>query len=160
MEDKVMSKIIVSYFSASGTTEKVALKIAKAIEGDVFKIDPVQEYTEWDLDWTDKQSRSSKEMKDKSSRPAIKEKVSNLDNYDIVVIGFPVWWFTAPTIINTFIEENNLEGKKIYIFVTSGGSKANGCLKDLRNAYQNLEFVDGKRFIGNESDEEIKEWIK
>ena len=154
-----MSKILVSYFSASGTTEKVALKIAKAIEGDVFKIDPVQEYTEWDLDWTDKQSRSSKEMKDKSSRPAIKEKVSNLDNYDIVVIGFPVWWFTAPTIINTFIEENNLEGKPVYIFVTSGVNSVDRSLKDLQKTYPNITFISGKRFSGAFYPKEVYKWI-
>lgn len=155
-----MDKVLVSYFSASGVTEKAAEKIANVFNGDLFKIDPVEEYTEYDLDWRDKQSRSSKEMQDKTSRPAIKNKVSNIEDYDVVFLGFPVWWFTAPTIINTFIEENNLEGKKIYIFVTSGGSNSEGSFKNLKNEYKNLNFISSKRFFGNETDEEIREWIK
>ena len=155
-----MNRVLVSYFSASGVTEKVAEKIANVFNADLFKIDPVEEYTEYDLDWRDKKSRSSKEMQDKSSRPKIKNKVSNIDDYDIVFLGFPVWWFTAPTIINTFIEENNLTGKKIFVFVTSGGSKSEGSFKNLKNEYKDLNFISSKRFLGNESDEEIREWAK
>ena len=117
-----MRKVLVSYFSASGVTKRVAEKIAKAINGDLFEIEPTQKYTSEDLDWTNKQSRSSIEMQDKTFRPQILNKVSNIIEYDTVVLGFPVWWYTAPTIINTFIEENNLKEKNIYIFVTSGGS--------------------------------------
>lgn len=153
-----MNRVLVSYFSASGVTEKVAEKIANVFKADLFKIDPVEEYTEYDLDWRDKQSRSSKEMQDKSSRPKIKNKVSNIDDYDIVFLGFPVWWFTAPTIINTFIEENNLIGKKIFVFVTSGGSNSEGSFKNLKNEYKELNFISSKRFFGNESDEEIRQW--
>ena len=118
-----MSKILVSYFSASGVTKKIAEKITNAVSGDLFEIEPVEKYTPEDLDWTNKQSRSSVEMNDKSFRPAVLNKVSNISEYDTIVIGFPVWWYTAPTIINTFIEENNLEGKNIYDFVTNGGSE-------------------------------------
>ena len=100
-----MSKILVSYFSASGVTKSVAEKIANAVNGDLFEIEPVQKYTLEDLDWTNKQSRSSIEMNNKSSRPQIVNKVPNIVDYDTVILGFPVWWYTAPTIINTFIEE-------------------------------------------------------
>ena len=108
-----MSKVLVSYFSATGVTKKLAEKIANAIKGDLFEIEPTQKYTLEDLDWTNKQSRSSIEMQDKTSRPQILNRVQILQNMITVVLGFPVWWYTAPTIINTFIEENNLEGKDI-----------------------------------------------
>ena len=155
-----MSKVLVSYFSASGVTKRVAEKIAKAINGDLFEIEPTQKYTSEDLDWTNKQSRSSIEMQDKTFRPQILNKVSNIIEYDTVVLGFPVWWYTAPTIINTFIEENNLKGKNIYIFVTSGCSSSEGSFKDLKNTYNNLNFISNKRFTGRESDEDYINWIK
>ena len=112
-----MSNILVSYFSASGVTKGVAEKIANAVNGDLFEIEPVQKYTDEDLDWTNKRSRSTIEMNNRSFRPPVLNKVSNINEYNTVIIGFPVWWYTAPTIINTFIEENNLEGKNVYIFV-------------------------------------------
>ena len=155
-----MRKVLVSYFSASGVTKRVAEKIAKAINGDLFEIEPTQKYTSEDLDWTNKQSRSSIEMQDKTFRPQILNKVSNIIEYDTVVLGFPVWWYTAPTIINTFIEENNLKGKNIYIFVTSGGSSSEGSFKDLKNTSINLNFISNKRFTGRESDEDYINWIK
>lgn len=155
-----MSKILVSYFSASGVTKRVAEKIAKAINGDLFEIEPTQKYTLEDLDWTNKQSRSSIEMEDKTSRPQILNKVLNITEYNTVILGFPVWWYTAPTIINTFIEENNLEGKDIYVFVTSGGSGSEGSFKDLKNTYKNLKFISNKRFTGRENDEDYINWIK
>ena len=155
-----MSKILVSYFSASGVTKRVAEKIANAINGDLFEIEPTQKYTLEDLDWTNKQSRSSIEMEDKTSRPQILNKVLNITEYNTVILGFPVWWYTAPTIINTFIEENNLEGKDIYVFVTSGGSGSEGSFKDLKNTYKNLKFTSNKRFTGRENDEDYINWIK
>ena len=155
-----MRKVLVSYFSASGVTKRVAEKIAKAINGDLFEIEPTQKYTSEDLDWTNKQSRSSIEMQNKTFRPQILNKVSNIIEYDTVVLGFPVWWYTAPTIINTFIEENNLKEKNIYIFVTSGGSSSEGSFKDLKNTYNNLNFISNKRFTGRESDEDYINWIK
>lgn len=99
-------------------------------------------------------------MQDKTSRPEIRNTVSNIDEYDTIIIGFPVWWYTAPTIINTFIEENNLEGKNVYVFVTSGGSSSQGSFKDLKNTYKNLDFISDKRFKGNENPEEYINWIK
>ena len=155
-----MSNILVSYFSASGVTKGVAEKIANAVNGDLFEIEPVQKYTDEDLDWTNKQSRSTIEMNNRSFRPPILNKVSNINEYNTVIIGFPVWWYTAPTIINTFIEENNLEGKNVYVFVTSGGSGSEGSFKDLKNTYSNINFISSKRFRGNESKEEYINWIK
>lgn len=155
-----MSKILVSYFSASGVTKKVAVKVAESIKADLFEIEPVQKYTDEDLNWHDKKSRSSIEMQDKTSRPEIRNTVSNIDEYNTIIIGFPVWWYTAPTIINTFIEENNLEGKNVYVFVTSGGSSSQGSFKDLKNTYKNLDFISDKRFKGNENPEEYINWIK
>ena len=152
-------KTLVTYFSASGTTKRVAETIATTIGGDLFEIEPQELYTSEDLNWMNKKSRSSIEMADKTSRPAIKNKVTNLNEYDRVVIGFPVWWYTAPTIINTFIEENNLSGKEIYVFVTSGGSSFGGSLKDLKNTYPELNFVSGIRFT-KPREEEILEWLE
>ena len=154
-----MNKILISYFSASGVTKSVAEKISSIVNGDLFEIEPVTKYTSADLDWTNKQSRSSIEMNDKSSRPEIKNKVNNINDYDTVLIGFPVWWYTAPTIINTFIEENNLENKKVYVFVTSGGSGVDGSFNDLKNTYPNINFVSGKRLSGNVSENDITSWI-
>lgn len=155
-----MGKSIVCYFSASGVTKGVAKNIASTVDCDLFEIEPIQKYTSEDLDWTNKQSRSSIEMNDKNFRPGIVRKVDNIDEYDTVIIGFPVWWYTAPTIINTFIEENNLIGKKVYIFVTSGSTGAEGSFKDLKNTYQNVEFISAKRFTGREDKEEYITWIK
>ena len=98
-------------------------------------------------------------MNNKSSRPQIVNKVPNIVDYDTVILGFPVWWYTAPTIINTFIEENNLEGKNIYVFVTSGGSGSEGSFRDLKNAYKNLNFISNKRFTGRETDRDYINWI-
>ncbi len=155
-----MSEILVSYFSASGVTKNIAKKISDAVNGDLFEIEPLKKYTAEDLDWTNKRSRSSIEMNDKTSRPQISKKISSIEEYNTVIIGFPVWWYTAPKIINTFIEENNLENKNIYVFVTSGGTGSEGSFKDLKDTYKNLNFISSKRFIGEESNEEYTNWIK
>ena len=154
-----MSKILVSYFSASGVTRGVASKIAEYVGGDLFQIEPVNKYTSEDLDWNNANSRSSIEMNNPSSRPGVRSKVSNLSDYDTVLIGFPVWWDLAPTIINTFIEENNLENKKIYVFATSGGSSVINSFNTLKNTYSNLSFVSARRFASNVSDNDIKDWL-
>ena len=154
-----MNKILVSYFSATGTTKNVALKVGNIFKADLFEIVPVSKYTNADLDWTDKESRSTKEANDISIRPEIKEKVENIDDYDIVIIGFPVWWYKAPSIINTFIEENNLVNKNVYIFVTSGGSSYESSLNNLRQTYKNINFVNGKRLSNGSSEDEIKNFI-
>ena len=154
-----MSKVLVTYFSASGVTRSVAQNIADSIGGDLFEIRAKKPYTSQDLNWNDKNSRSSIEMKDKSSRPEIEETVSKLDEYDTILIGFPVWWYTAPTIINTFIESLDLSGKTLIPFCTSGGTGISGCEKDLRNEYPEYNWKEGKRLTGSESKEFIKNWI-
>lgn len=151
-----MSKILVSYFSASGITKNVASKIAQAVDGDLFEIEPKDKYTDSDLNWMDKQSRSSIEMNE-NIKPEILNKVSNLDYYDTIILGFPIWWYKEPTIIDKFLDENDMTGKKIYVFVTSGSSSIESTYKSLKNNYPNLNFISGKRFTENESD--YKSWL-
>ena len=151
-------KTLVAYFSASGTTKQVAKKISQVISGDIFEIEPKERYTSEDLDWTNKESRSSIEMNN-NIKPEILNKISNLDEYDKVVIGFPIWWYKEPTIIDKFLEENDMTNKNIYIFVTSGGSSIDTTYKSLINNFPNLNFIKGLRFKGNESDEEYKQFI-
>ena len=153
-----MSKILISYFSASGTTKKVAEKVATAVNGDLFEIEPKEKYTEEDLDWMNKQSRSSIEMNN-NIKPEIVNKVSNLEEYDTICLAFPIWWYKEPTIIDKFLEENNLNGKNIYVFVTSGSSPIDSTYKSLQNNFPNLNFVSGKRFTGSESDTDYKSWL-
>lgn len=154
-----MSKVLVSYFSASGVTRGVAQRIATAIEGDIFEIEPVEKYTNEDLNWMDKQSRSSIEMNE-NIKPDIASKVSNLAEYDTICLGFPIWWYKEPTIIDKFLEENNMTGKNIYVFVTSGSSSIDSTYKSLNDNFPDLNFVSGKRFTGNETDEEYINWVK
>ena len=153
-----MSKILVSYFSASGITKKVAEKVATLVNGDLFEIEPKERYTDDDLNWMNKQSRSSIEMNN-NIKPEIANKVSNLEEYDTVCLGFPIWWYKEPTIIDKFLEENNMDGKKIYVFVTSGSSSIDSTYKSLKNNFPNLNFVSGKRFTLTDSDEAIKNFI-
>ena len=127
-----MSNVLIAYFSASGVTKEIAEKIANENNYDIFEIVPEVKYTPQDLDWTDKQSRSTIEMNDKTFRPPIVE-TCDVSKYDTVVIGFPVWWYTAPTIINTFIESVDLSGKVIKAFCTSGGSGIDKCVNDLKS---------------------------
>ncbi|MBP5444822.1 MAG: flavodoxin [Acholeplasmatales bacterium] len=138
-------KSLVAYFSASGVTKKAALDLAKAKDADLFEIEPVKKYTSEDLDWTNKSSRSSIEMNDKSSRPEIIRKDLDVDLYDTIYVGFPIWWYTAPTIINTFLETYNFKNKKIVLFATSGGSRFCDSLKDLKVSVDSSnEIVEGK----------------
>ena len=153
-----MSKILISYFSATGKTKMVSEKVAKAVNGDLFEITPKEKYTKEDLDWMDKQSRSSIEMRD-NIKPEILNKIENLEEYDTICLSFPIWWYKEPTIIDKFLEENNMEGKKIYVFVTSGSSPIDSTYKSLQNNFPSLNFISGKRFTGNESETEYKSWI-
>ena len=153
-----MSKVLVSYFSASGVTKEVAERVATAINGDLFEIEPVKKYTDEDLDWTNKESRSSIEMND-NIKPEILNKVSNLDEYDTICLAFPIWWYKEPTIIDKFLEENDMSNKNIYVFATSGSSSIDSTYKSLNKNFPNLKFVSGKRFTGDESDEEYRNWI-
>ena len=152
-----MSNVLVAYFSASGVTKSVAEKIADENGYDIFEIVPEEIYTPADLDWTDKNSRSTIEMNDKKFRPPIRE-TCDVSGYDTVVIGFPVWWYTAPSIINTFIESVDLTGKTIKAFCTSGGSGIDKCVSDLSATYPELNFTKGMRFMGDVS--KAKEWIE
>lgn len=143
-ENNNMKKTLVVYFSATGTTKAAAQKLAKEFNADIYEITPEQPYTAADLDWRDKQSRSTIEMKDKSSRPAIKGRCENIADYDIVWIGFPIWWDTAPTIVNTFIEAHDLSGKTLNVFATSGGSGVSGSVKDLKKAYPQYTWGESR----------------
>ena len=154
-----MSKKLVAFFSCTGTTKKVAENLAKAIESDLYEILPTKLYTNADLNWTDKTSRSSLEMNDKNSRPEIATKVSNMEDYDTIFIGFPIWWYVAPKIINTFLESYDFSGKKIIVFFTSGGSGLGNTVANLEQSISsNTEIIEGKRFGANTSIEELKEW--
>ena len=137
-------KTLVVYFSATGTTKAAAQELAKGLGADLYEITPEQPYTAADLDWRDKSSRSTIEMKDKSSRPAIKGRCENIAQYDTVWIGFPVWWYTAPTIVNTFIEAHDLSGKVLNVFATSGGSTVDGSANDLRKAYPQYTWGESR----------------
>ena len=154
-----MSKILVSYFSASGITKRVAEKVAAAINGVLFEIEPKEKYSIEDLDWTNKDSRTSIDMNN-NIKPDIVSKVYHLEDYDTVCIAFPIWWYKEPTIIDKFLEENDMSDKKIYVFVTSGSSSIDSTYKSLQNHFPNLNFVSGKRFTGNESEEDYQAWIK
>ena len=139
-----MKKTLVVYFSATGTTKAAAQKLAAEFNADLYEITPEVAYTDADLDWRDKNSRSTIEMKDKSSRPAIQGKCENIANYDTVWIGFPVWWYTAPTIVNTFIEAHDLSGKVLNVFATSGGSGVKGSAADLKKGYPQYNWGESR----------------
>ncbi len=139
-----MNKTLVAYFSATGNTKAAAAKLADEFDADLFEIVPEQLYTDADLDWRDKTSRSTLEMQDKSSRPAIAGRCDNIADYDTVWLGFPVWWYTAPTIINTFIEAHDLSGKVLNVFATSGGSDVTGSYNDLKAAYPQYQWGESR----------------
>ena len=150
---------LVAYFSATGTTKAAAEKLAQVVDADLHEIQPEQPYTDADLDWRNQQSRSSVEMKDKSSRPAIKNKVDNMDQYTTIYIGYPIWWYIAPTIINTFVEQYNLEGKTVIPFFTSGGSEAGETMKYLTPSAPKANWKDPINLTGK-SKEEIEKLVK
>lgn len=155
-----MSKVLVTFFSVSGVTKKVAVKLASVLNADLHEIIPEKPYSKEDLDWTNDNSRSTIEMKkDKSIRPAIANKVENMANYDTIYIGFPIWWYIAPTIINTFLEEYDLSGKKIIPFATSGGSDMGDTNKELKPSCEGAELLEGKRFPESVSESELKSWV-
>ncbi len=154
-----MKKVLVAYFSASGITEGVASKLANVVDGDIYEITPVTKYTKEDLDWTNKNSRSSIEMEDKSFRPPIEGRVDNMDNYDIIYLGFPIWWYVAPTIINTFLESYDLKGKTIIPFATSGSSGMGNTVNELKPSAKDATVLEGKRFASNVSEDELTKWV-
>lgn len=151
-------KKLVAYFSASGVTKAVAEKLAKAAGADLFEIKPAVPYTRADLDWMNKKSRSSIEMSNPNSRPEIAEKVSNMDNYDTVFIGFPIWWYVAPTIINTFVESYDLSGKTVVPFATSGGSGMGKTVEVLKPLCPTANWEKGK-MLNRVSNQELEIWV-
>ena len=155
-----MSKVLVAYFSASGVTAKLAERLASAIGADLHEIKPEKPYTSADLDWRDSNSRSSVEMKDKSFRPTIANSVENMDHYDTVFVAFPIWWYVAPTIINTFLEAYNLDGKKIIPLATSGSSGMGNTNKELAPSCKGATLEEGKRFAANAGEKELADWAK
>ena len=155
-----MGKTLVAYFSASGVTRKTAETVAKAANADLFEIKPEVPYTSADLDWMNKSSRSSVEMSDESSRTAIAEKVADMDQYDTVIIGFPIWWYVAPTIINTFLESYDFSGKKIALFATSGGSGFGKTVAKLKPSVDSSAQFVSEKLLNRVSQAELNAWIK
>ncbi len=152
-------KTLVAYFSASGVTANVAKLLAEAAGADLFEIQPAVPYTNADLNWMDKKSRSTVEMQDKSSRPAIAASCSNLADYDTIFVGFPIWWYVAPTIINTFLESGDFSGKKIVLFATSGGSGFGKTVANLKDSASGATIVEGKLLNGTQSIAGLKSWV-
>ena len=156
-----MSRILVAYFSASGVTAKVAEMLADAVGADIYEIQPAVPYTKADLNWMDKKSRSSIEMNDKTIRPAIADKNARIDQYETVFLGFPIWWYVAPTIINTFLESYDFSGKKIILFATSGGSKFGNTIEELKvSVPASCEIVEGKLLNGKQTIPAIRAWTE
>lgn len=154
-----MGKTLVAYFSASGVTKKTAEKLAAAANADSFEIIPVQPYTDEDLDWTDKKSRSTIEMNDPSSRPAIAEKLENMGGYDIVFVGFPVWWYVEPRIIDTFLESYDFSGKTVVPFATSGGSGLGKTADNFRKILGKNVTVKNGRLLNRASESELRAFV-
>lgn len=155
-----MNRTLVAYFSASGVTAKVAERLAETIGADIFAIEPEVPYTKADLDWMDKTSRSTIEMNDPSSRPAIARKRDNMEDYDTIFVGFPIWWYVAPTIINTFLESYDLTGKSIIPFATSGGSGMGKTNEKLLPSCKGAKLLDGMVLKEDVSVAELDEWVE
>ena len=154
-----MSKKLVAYCYASGVTAKVAEALSDALGADLFEIVPKVRYTKADLDWRDKTSRSTIEMSDPSSRPEIESLRDNVADYDTIYVGFPIWWYVAPTIINTFLEKYDFSGKKIILFATSGGSKFGKTVEELKvSVPADTEIIEGKLLNGRQSIASVKAW--
>ena len=154
-----MSRKLVAFFSASGVTAKLAEQLSEAIGADLFEIEPAQRYTKADLNWMDKQSRSTIEMKDPASRPAIARKRDNMGEYDVVFVGFPIWWYVAPHIINSFLESYDFAGKTIVPFATSGGSDMGKTNEALTPSCPGAKLVEGKVLNGKQTVEKLNAWV-
>ena len=155
-----MSNILVAYFSASGVTKKVAENLAKEADADLFEIVPEQIYTSEDLNWKNKQSRSSVEMNDRNCRPVIASKIEDISQYSHVFIGFPVWWYREPSIIDTFMESYDWNGITVIPFCTSGGSGLGDSGKNMQALGKGAKVISGKRLSENASESELKEWTE
>ncbi len=156
-----MGKKLIAYFSASGVTKKVAQTLAEAAGADLYEIRPKVPYSRADLDWNDKGSRSSVEMNDLSCRPALADLDAGIENYDIIFLGFPIWWYTAPRIINTFLESYDFSGRQIILFATSGGSGFGKTKSDLKvSISKQAVIMEGGLLNGNQTKESLKSWVE
>ncbi len=155
-----MSNKLVAYFSASGVTAEVAKKLAEAAGADLYEIKPAVPYTSADLNWQNSNSRSSIEMKDKTSRPELADKNAKINGHDVIFLGFPIWWYVAPTIINTFLESYDFSGTKIILFATSGGSGFGNTVAGLKNSAPGAEILEGKLFKRSVNAEELKKFAE
>ena len=158
-KEVIRMNALVAYFSATGTTAKAAKVLASAAGADLYEIKPAVPYTSADLNWMDKRSRSSVEMNDRHSRPALVDTAAPVAGYDVVFLGFPIWWYTAPTIINTFLESRDFSGKTIVLFATSGGSGLGKSAADLKNSAPGARIVDGRLLNGRLNEDELKTWV-
>lgn len=154
-----MSRTLVAYFSATGVTASVAGKLAAAAGADRYEIVPAQPYTKADLDWTDKSSRSTREMNDPTARPAIAGKFDRMDDYDTIFVGFPIWWYTAPSIIHTFLEAYDLTGKTIIPFATSGSSGMGKTREDLLPSCPGATVLEGRVLLRDVTPEQLTQWV-
>ena len=158
---KMNKKILVAYFSATGNTRRVAQNLAKAVNADIYEIKPAKTYSDADLDWTNKSSRSSVEMADHSSRPEIIKDDFSVKDYETIYLGFPIWWYIAPTIVNTFLEKHDFSNKKIILFATSGGSDLGKSIDNIKTSVSDsTTVINGKVFNTNISVEELKSWVE
>ena len=151
---------LIAYFSATGTTAKAAKVLAKAVGGELYEIRPAVPYTSADLNWMDKESRSSMEMRDKGSRPALADTAAPVAGYDVIFLGFPVWWYAAPTILNTFLEAYDFTGKVVVLFATSGGSGLGKSAAGLRKSAPGAVIEDGRMLNGQLDEKELKAWAE
>lgn len=152
-------KVLVVYFSATGTTEKVAQRLARVVEADIYEITPAQPYSRDDLDWTNPKSRSSVEMNDPESRPEVKPIDVDIRQYDCIFLGYPIWWDLAPRAVNTFIESNDMAGKTVIPFATSGGSGISGSVAALKRAHPAVKWQDGK-LLNGANEKSLKAWLE
>ena len=153
-------KILVSYFSASGVTKKVSTQLADLLNADLEEIKPIQKYSNEDLDWQNSRSRSSLEMKDENSRPQIEKPIHDLSSYDVIFVGYPIWWYVEPRIVDTYLDNFNLDGKRIIPFATSGGSSIGGSIKHLKELYPSAKIEDGILLNHGINEESIRTLIK
>lgn len=156
-----MSKKLVAYFSASGVTRKAAKALAEAVGADIYEITPKVPYTKSDLNWMNRKSRSSVEMRDKSSRPEITDDDARVGDYDVVFVGFPIWWYIAPTIVNTFLEKYDFSGKKIVLFATSGSSGFGKTVENLKGSVaDSATIVESVVLRGRQNPDELIKWAE
>ncbi len=155
-----MSKTLVAFFSASGVTRQVAQKLAAAAQADLYEIKPAVPYTQADLNWRDKSSRSSVEMQNLAIRPQLADTDAKIEQYDRIFLGYPIWWYMAPTIINTFLESYDFSGKSIILFATSGGSGFGKSVKELSPSCPNAMIREGRMLNGNPSEQELRQWVE